>query len=244
MVRNSRRGNPKSRRQPARKNLVTSRHMKTVLHGTKLRVRNDPPSVNPCPYMYLVLVFQGKGTKLFTDKSLTDGIQTQIGFTVAANSQVQVKLQKVYVWQEIQRDGKSIPVPLQYPLKCTFYNIFGEGSTSVQGDYGTEVRYSKCGYLWPITDRTAILDSNPLDDSLFRIEPVDTNQGWLCHVHLLWAIHPKKVSPTDTVAGPSDCVYHSSIRNASITREEESSLSSSFSAFSIQETDTQTREVS
>lgn len=185
-----------------RTNKVSKKHMRRELTGAKLRVPNDPRSVNPFPYVQQTIVFIGKGVKLFTDKTLTDGVATQCQLTPNTGSVIQIKLQKVYVWQEIPlQTTTSIPFPLQAPLTVEFYSIFGEGSLSVQGDFGTDVRYSKVGYLWPISERTATLDSNPLDDSLFQIKPVDTDQGWLCHVHLLWAIHPlKPAPPTDSVA--------------------------------------------
>lgn len=192
-----------------RRNLVTKNHLKNQLGGTKLRVANDPPSVNPFPFFQMILVFTGKGTKLFTDQSLIDGIQSQCGFTVASGFQVQVKLQKLYVWQEIPRQTTSnVPIPLQAPLSVTFYEVFGEGSISVQGDFGTEVRYAKIGYLWPVTDRIAILTANPTNDSLFRIEPVDTDQGWVCHVHVQWAVNKPKVVGDTILATGDDIAFN------------------------------------
>lgn len=206
---------------------VTKTHLNVITSGTKLRVPNDPPSMNPCPFFNLVLVIQGKGVKTFTDGDLIDYVGTQCGFSVNVNKIMMIKLQKIFVWQEIpQTTDKIVWTPLKAPITVEFYDIYGEGTVSVQGDYGTMVRYSKVGYLWPLADRKkTLINFKNVANALFRVAPVDTDQGWLIHVHLVWAIHFDRALSDD----------HSQIYvgSAPIPASSSSDLASAFSELNI-----------
>lgn len=180
---NGRRG---ARRGGYGRNFMTKRNFITQTRGKKLNPRADPPSVIVRPWKSQILVFFGTGSKTFTDSTITAGIATQNAIAIATGTTFSVRLQRVYLWQEIPLNSTTnVPQPLRSPISLKIHSIVGENDETVISDYGTSIRYAKCGYLWPSSQRiTPLVTAGP--DKILTVSPTDTDQTWILHVHVLW----------------------------------------------------------
>lgn len=163
---------------------ISRRYLHNVIRGQKIKVKSDPPSIVFRPFYNLVLRIQGKGTSKITDSIVISGIKKQLGFdTFASQNLLVFKLVEARCWCEV-----TLNDPLKAPFQVDFKSVFGEGWTSVQTDFGTQINYHKLGFRWPASDQVVVLGANPTDDQLLVVRPVDLSANWIVDVHLMWSI--------------------------------------------------------
>lgn len=166
-----------------RRNFVTKRQLRNETRGVQFVPQSDPPRVLPTQWNNARLAFYGTGAKVITDKTVTDGISTQLGLNPISSFYSIFRIKEARVWLEHTPNN-----PLKAPLQVRFRSIFGEDFLSIQADYGGETKYARCGYRWPRNDQNATLDSKGTDYHIMEVLPTDVTQNWVVYLDILWSM--------------------------------------------------------